>query len=809
MGAGLPLVRAQTVVGEVGAAVVELTQSEFVASLGSAPDQVRWAGSGGFARLAGETKVTLNDMEWLIWGQGSFVPDGRELVFGREDAAGTINWNSRIDLGGSTKKTPRRIRLVRGQVGERANVELLLRDAFRSTILERRKPNWRLDFVGDGRFDVLAAQPNLTRGDIHIYRAELRLAASGQLNHVRKFELSQGATFAVDERSADLDRLGAKADLKLGTGTFRYWGGGVEVADSGEHLGGVLLLGGVNAIDVFNYSEGRSSVFLKSLARAGTGEAPRGVFEMHTKGQFVLSSEQVNPDFESYGGILPWATINGADWIARSGKDWVQINSYYTSSELSWEPGHNVTVQETQLLTADREINSLRAKGGSLNLGGHTLVLRAGALLAVGPDFTFGSTDASGDYYRPSIITTGKSKRPLYAHIHTDHVWVQATFTGGMDLVKAGRGALHLMHGYVGELGAVYIHEGRVELAPKPNGALKTGDIYVGDGGRYAVLKLIGRERLNSRPRLTLRGSVHTRAGSGVLELSGHTQQSFGQLYVENAAVIDCVDGAVGTENVLILDELTFNSEAARLVVRHWVKNEDRLLVKRSANLSARGISQIEFEGWGNARLVDYDKEHWEIVSGPLSGPAPAVLPGSSLPEPEYYPPLSPAGAESGYYPASAVPALSPYSPAASVEPPPYTPSYPMPAVRESVTYPAPTLSEPVSYSAPAVHDSASYSVPVSGEPVHSYGVPGTPGESSLYELAPASVSPVAPAAPVTPVAPVLPTTPAPVYSNPGYEQRAWSQNRDARETAPLPPSSPSASSAEDEIKRILYGSTN
>jgi len=771
LGDGLPFAQAQLVVGDGEAE--ELTGRELVATLGSQPGQVRWAGSGGFAAAQGETRVTLNEMEWLIWGSTHFVPDGRALVFGGADSAGTIDWNSRIDLGGSNKKLPRQIRLVRGRLGDRANVALRLRDALRSTVYEQQKPNWRLDFLGDGRFDILAAQPHLSRGDIHVERAELRIAEAGQLNHVRKFEVSQGATFVIDEREAELDRLGAKADLKLNSSTFRYWGGGITRSDASEHLGRVFLAGGVSTIDVFNYSDGRSSVFLKSLARAGAGEATRGVFEVHTRGHFVLSSEQVNPDFESYGGILPWATINGEDWVARSGKDWVQVNSHYTADESSWEPGHNVTVREVQQLTTDRTINSLRAHGGSLNLGGHLLMVNSGGLIAVGPDFTFGSSDASGDYYRPSIITTGNTRNPLYVHVHTDNVWMQATLTGGMDLVKAGSGALHLMHGYTGELGDVYIHQGRVEFVAKSKGTLQTGALYVGDGARSAVLKLAGRERLSNRPSLTLRGSVYTPVDAGVLELSGSTQQSFSRLHVENAAVIDYVDGLAGAENVLFLDELTFNNEAARLVIRHWVRNEDRLIVKRSANLSARGISQIDFEGWGNARLVDYDNDHWEIVSGPLADSSAvihahptsavtlsAVPPGPDraaglasplygIPEPTPYGATTPYGAEYGGE-------LLPYTPA---------------PVREVVSHGVPS----------AASSETSTSLYSSSRTSDLYGRP-----------APSSAEPTAPIG-------SLPAVSTPRTYGTGY-QSSWPET----DTPPNPPS-PSARAIEEEIERILY----
>jgi len=771
LGDVLPCARAQLVVGDGEAE--ELTGREFVATLGSEPGQVRWVGAGGFAATQSQTRITLNEMEWLIWGSTHFVPDRHELVFGRLDASGTIDWNSRIDLGGSNRKLPRQIRLVRGGLGDRANVTLRLRDALRSTVYEQRKSNWRLDFLGDGRFDVLAAQPNLLRGDIHVERAELRIAEVGQLNHVRKFELSHGATFVTDEREAELDRLWAKADLKLNSSTFRYWGGGLTQPDASEHLGRVFLAGGVSTIEVLNYSDGRSSVFLKSLARAGAAEAARGVFEVHTRGNFVLSSDQVNPDFEGYGGILPWATINGEDWVARSGKDWVQVNSHYTANESSWEPGHNVTVREAQKLTTDRTINSLRAHGGSLNLGGHVLTVNSGGLIAVGPDFTFGSADASGDYYRPSIITTGNTRNPLYVHIHTDNVWMQATLTGGMDLVKAGRGALHLMHGYTGELGSIYVHQGRIEFAAKSKGTLQTGDLYVGDGSRSAVLKLTGKERLTSRPHLTLRGSAQTPADAGVLELSGSTQQSFSRLHVENAAVIACVDGAVGAENVLFLDELTFNREAARLVVRHWVRNEDRLIVKRSANLSARGISQIDFEGWGNARLVDYDADHWEIVSGPLNDSAASIHAHSSSEFTPSAPGIGPDRAAGLASPLYGIPPSTSYGTATSdgagygVESLPYVP---LPA------------REVVSYGVPMSSSSEPSTLPYSSS-----------STSGIYETS--ALSPAAP--PISPVG-SLPEVPVSRTYETEY-QSSWPET-----DTPSAPPSPSARAIDEEIERIL-----
>jgi len=807
LGGGLPFARAQLAVGDGEAEA--LTGRELVATLGAQPGQVHWAGSGGFATPQGETRVTLNEMEWLTWGSADFVPNGQALVFGRPDTAGTIDWNSRIDLGGSNKKQPRQIRLVRGRAGERAAVALRLRDAFRSTVYEQHKSNWRLDFLGDGRFDLLAAQPHLARGDIHVLRAELRIAEAGQLNRVRKFDVAEGACVVVDEREAELDRLGAKADLQLHSSTFRYLGGGPAQPDASEHLGRIFLAGGVSTIDVLNESNGRSSVFLKSLARAGASEALRGVFEVHTRGQFVLSSEQVNPDFEGYGGILPWATINAEDWVARSGKDWVQVNSHYTADESSWEPGHNVTVREPQHLSTERTINSLRAHGGSLNLGGHMLTVTSGGLITVGPDFTFGSSDASGDYYRPSVITTGKQRNPLYVHAHTDNVWMEATLTGGMDLVKAGPGALHLMHRYTGKLGDVYLHQGCLEFTAKSTGTLQTGALYVGDGARSAVLKLAGRERLSSRPQLTLRGSAHTPADAGVLELSGNTQQSFGRLHVENAAVIDFEDAAAGAvttdanagaQTLLCLDALTFNNESARLVVLHWERGADRLIVRRSANLSARAISQIDFEGWGNARLVDYDKEHWEIVSGPLAdAPAPShaqriaahpVLPERAL--------LSGAGASTAepYPAATSYETTTPYATAAS---------YQKATGYEAATGYAPT---PAYGAAAGLGATSAYGAEYPGVTTgygSAYAGSTTDAEGSYTGGARPYVPPPAQGV----VSHGLPSSTAPASSTSGYSEGYSSGGYSSSQTSGLYETATSASasarSVDEQIQRILY----
>lgn len=84
-----------------------LAQGEIVRRVGTAPGEISWAGSGGFA--ANSNNLLLNfgaidgvNGQVLEWGIDGFVPESSTLVFGSEFGTGTVTLANDVDLNGMT-----------------------------------------------------------------------------------------------------------------------------------------------------------------------------------------------------------------------------------------------------------------------------------------------------------------------------------------------------------------------------------------------------------------------------------------------------------------------------------------------------------------------------------------------------------------------------------------------------------------------------------------------------------------------------------------------------------------------------------
>ncbi len=86
---------------------VLLTSGDFNRRVGDLPNQVFWAGSGGFA--AEEGGLTLNfgaigstARQTLVWDSNGFVPDGKTLVFGSAFGTGVVTLVNDVNLNTKT-----------------------------------------------------------------------------------------------------------------------------------------------------------------------------------------------------------------------------------------------------------------------------------------------------------------------------------------------------------------------------------------------------------------------------------------------------------------------------------------------------------------------------------------------------------------------------------------------------------------------------------------------------------------------------------------------------------------------------------
>lgn len=82
-----------------------LAQGEIVRRVGTAPGEISWTGSGGFAANANNLLLNFGAIDGingqlLQWNTDGFVPTGSTLVFGSEFGTGTVTLANDVDLNG-------------------------------------------------------------------------------------------------------------------------------------------------------------------------------------------------------------------------------------------------------------------------------------------------------------------------------------------------------------------------------------------------------------------------------------------------------------------------------------------------------------------------------------------------------------------------------------------------------------------------------------------------------------------------------------------------------------------------------------
>jgi len=617
-------------------------------AVGPSPGEIRWTGSGGFAAYGGTHSVTLANPWPFIWGPitwGGFIRSDEELRFGHYTANGTVNFTNNMLLGDGS----RTIRIERGYDLDRADVVLsgVLRTDGVSDDGTPYKYDVDLYFVGDGRIDLSA--DNTNTGEVSIYGAELRLNRQGRIAAVSKITLRHGGTLFLDNQgthdsetggSYQADRIGDTTAIDLSASTLIYRpsssGGGEKV--------GQIFLGGQNSIQIPNQG------FLFSVLRAISLGQPN-LFTTSTL-HFSEASSRLRLDYSAEGlgkndaggvKIIPWATFRRTGgWqgfaLANSGGAFHYVHAledYHEGAQNTWtDAGLNVRMTASQVLNANRSVNSLILGGGSLNLGGRNLTINSGGLIAN----SGGTRTITGSgQIRTGSGQIGPSSGQLYVH-----AFGNLSLSGGAqisngnrDLIKSQAGTLTLGSNVTHALRNMYIHRGMLNLQAGGlslvnNGALSPGGrVTVGDGGGNATLKLAPNrwDQITSSgiggglPDITLNGTPYDPRGpeygglQAVLQMGGNTKQHIGNLHIQNRGTIDWVGGEVGKANILWVENLTFSGLDAQLFMRNWYEYEDFLLV-RKANFDPGYLSQILFDGYQNYETTyrQWDKDYWQIT---------------------------------------------------------------------------------------------------------------------------------------------------------------------------------------------------
>jgi len=498
-----------------------------------------------------------------------------------------------------------------------------------------------LNIVGAGRVDLSAASPNFL-GTVFIRGAEFRLHGAGRMNGPNNaFIVENGGTLTFDTTGTnDVDHLSNTGNVTLSAGTIRALG--TTQGTWGEDFGVLSLTGGANTIHIQkNGNTGANHLQPTNLLHGGTatlnltGNAPYG---LHTTENVRIRVRAALPSTSFViNGILPWASVEGADWVspvAQGNSYWlVPLASYHTDSPSTWAEAHNVRVTGNAIsLGGILTINSLKLEGTNVGLNTPTtLALNSGGLLTTG----------AISYITGNGTIRTSANRPLYAHIYSSRLILEngARFAGNIDLVKTGPGTLELDGEATHQLGTVTINEGAIRLS---KGIISTrGDIVVGDGSGRDLFELAAQS--NNRivrlriglPTMTLHGNPYGPASDeAILRFGslGNIRQALATLTIRDRGTLDFGSGGTLLPNILYLDQLALNDTGAILTIRNWVDRAGYLLVRRTwGNANVPPIlSQIHFEGYGPARWEPHDlngfDDYWQITPFPEPATYGAIL---------------------------------------------------------------------------------------------------------------------------------------------------------------------------------------
>jgi len=583
--------------------------ANFTRGLGGSGNQIRWDGSGGFAAY-GSANHSVNiggANATLTWGTtGGFIGSGQELRFGHHTANRTVLWDNALALG-SDERT---IRIERGTNASLAVVN------FRQAI----SGTGTLNLLGNGRIDLTADNSALS-GTINIYGAELRLHGSGKLGAVGGFNIRNGGRLVLNNTSdnSDANRLNDTANITLAAGTLQLDSATTAIS---EEIGDLTLESGANAIELSG-GVARVELHINKLVR-DTGDTSDERATLDVLGDLQFGERLKLSDSASgheEGGIIPWATVNGSDWVTTETNGSDHYLRLLTSYQTSFGAGNNVKITSSGSFSGNQTINSLNLQG-NLSMGGN--------LTSTGDPRTISGNG--------SIMTGGIL--PLYIHTHDNLTFsdtARINVGSNRDIVKTLGGSLIFNNSAttIHQARDLYIHQGTVEL--RGNGALQVRRITIGDGAGEDRFILPGgvwnpvKGHGSGLPSITLRGTPYDPRGpeyggaQAILQLGGDgpnygagTKQRLANLHIEGRGTIDWRGGEVGQANILWIDELTFSSTSDRLFIRNWYEYEDLFLVKKIHNgqeFDKYLLNQIVFEGYQDyfTTWKDYDKDYYQI----------------------------------------------------------------------------------------------------------------------------------------------------------------------------------------------------
>jgi len=500
-----------------------------------------------------------------------------------------------------------------------------------------------LNIIGAGLASLSSSNSPNFLGTVFIRGGEFRILNGAGMTGA-SFYISNGGTLSFDRGN---EIIGNNKLVTLNAGNIKILTG-YHLGNDSENIGTLSLTGGANTINIQNDSSSFYQAFGVVSSFLRVGPATLNLTSNHT---FIFKNNPVyfyytsdSPDHAYGEGVVVWMTIEGRYWATTSIGEPSHFESNrivyrysFTNSDVgpenTWGPRYNISLNNNQTLTGNRTISSLRLPAATsvLNLGGYSLRVNSGAILAVTGNSRIGGS---------GTITSYQATTTLYIHSYGDALTLEdeAAFVGSRDLVKTGPGALEFNSEATQDVGRVGILQGAINLIKGLFGV--SDEITVGDGAGIDMFE-IGTDLTNpivktsgGFPEMTLHGNPYgPSTDAAILRFNGNTRQQLAKLHIQDRGMIDFIGANKAAPNVLYLDQLTFSDANARLTIRNWNDQADYLLVRKiwgDANVASI-LNQIYFEGYGSAKWHWHDLgssygDYWQITPFPEPATYGAIL---------------------------------------------------------------------------------------------------------------------------------------------------------------------------------------
>lgn len=584
-----------------GGGVAGLGTGNLTRALGTGVDQVQWTGGGGFAAFNADRIVNLGGAgDTVIWGSGSFVPNGSSLYLGATSATHTIDFQNPIDLGSAVRTL------------EIANAAAVNLDAIISGAIGG---SGGLTKNGDGTLLLQATDSSYTGQTYLAVNVTMitKMADYGQNSSIGQGEAGVPVLMSTQFRMGTLEYIGSgdssDRSFQLGTSNATHGQGGTitnngtgalvfdapvfNVAVPGVTTARSLTLSGSNAdfntiSGVIQNTDGTAGVL--SLTKSGTGTwilsgantytgtttVSAGALHLNSTSAIGTGGVTLNTNAtidNSSGATITLSTPNVVTWGGNFAFGGTNDLSFANGTTLA-TGSRTITLNGTGRTLSFGQLSITNATTMTVNDAGTGNKLVLGGLVLAENNQTRTQTFAGSaaiDIIGAVVDGTGTGADALsYTGSGTLNLVANNTYTGATtlnnaagtlilggssttSLVTLSAGTLHINHAAAIGSGTLDINAGAID---NTSGA----DIVVATAN---LVTLDGNFSFGGSNSLSFINGTASAGGSRTVTLNGTGRTlSFGQLSFTNSTVLTVTDAGTGNKLVLGGVVLAENNQA-------------------------------------------------------------------------------------------------------------------------------------------------------------------------------------------------------------------------------------------------------